>query len=89
MPIFDFLILGGLFSGVKKNSKNFGNKKNIGLFSKILRKWTLFVQKCRNFCNFMSLWPCLEWKTFLDGIKVNIYAYANKIVENNDILNDF
>ena len=37
----------------------------------------------------MSLWPSLEWKTFLDGIKVNIYAYANKIVENNDFLNDF
>ena len=37
----------------------------------------------------MSLWPSLEWKTFLDGIKVNIYAYANKIFENNDFLNDF
>ena len=28
-------------------------------------------------------------ENFLDGIKVNIYAYANKIVENNDFLNDF
>ena len=26
---------------------------------------------------------------FLDGIKVNICAYANKIVENYDILNNF
>ena len=43
----------------------------------------------RNFCDFMSLWPNLEWKTFLDGIKFNIYAYANQIVENNDFLNDF
>ena len=37
----------------------------------------------------MSLWPSLEWKTFLDGIKVNINTYANKIAENNDFLNDF
>ena len=36
----------------------------------------------------MSLWPSLEWKTFSNGIKVNIYAYANKIFENNDFLND-
>ena len=27
--IFEFLSLGGLFLGVKNNSKNFGNKKNI------------------------------------------------------------
>ena len=39
----------------------------------------------------MSLWPSLERKTFLDCIKVNIYGYANanKIVENNDFMNDF
>ena len=37
----------------------------------------------------MSLWLNLEWKTFLDGLKVIIYANANKIVENNDYLNDF
>ena len=28
-------------------------------------------------------------ENFLNGIKVNIYAYANKIVEKNDFLNDF
>ena len=28
---FEFLTLGGVFLGVKNNSKNFGNKKNIGL----------------------------------------------------------
>ena len=33
---FEFLTLGGVFLGVKNNSKNFGNKKNIRLFSKIL-----------------------------------------------------
>ena len=37
----------------------------------------------------MSLWPSLEWKTFSNGIKVNIYAYANKIIENTDFSNDF
>ena len=35
---FEFLGLGGEFLGVKNNSKNFGNKKNLGVFSKILRK---------------------------------------------------
>ena len=49
------------------------------------------LKKYRNFCDFMSLWPSLERKTFLDCIKVNIYGYANanKIVENNDFMNDF
>ena len=27
-PIFEFLTLGGVFLGVKNNSKNFGTKKN-------------------------------------------------------------
>ena len=35
---FEFLGLEGVFLGVKNNSKNFGNKKNIGLYSKILSK---------------------------------------------------
>ena len=33
---FEFLTLGGVFVGVKNNSRNFGNKINIGLLSKIL-----------------------------------------------------
>ena len=37
----------------------------------------------------MSFWPSLDWKTFQNVIKVNIYSYANKIIENNDFLNDF
>ena len=39
---FEFLGLGGVFLREKNNSKNFGNKKNKGLFSKILSKCTLF-----------------------------------------------
>ena len=27
--------------------------------------------------------------TFSNGIRVNIYAYANKIIKNNDLFNDF
>ena len=50
LSTYDFYL--GRFLGV-----NFGNKKNIRLFSKIL-------QKCRNFGVFMSFWPCQEWKTF-------------------------
>ena len=37
----------------------------------------------------MSLWPSFEWKNFSNGIKVNIYADANKIIENTDFSNDF
>ena len=35
---FEFLDLGGVFLGVKNNSKNFGNKKKIWLLTKILSK---------------------------------------------------
>ena len=44
-PTLEFQNLGGVFLGVKNNSKNFENKKNSRLFSKILSKWTLFVRK--------------------------------------------
>ena len=44
-PNLEFQNLGGVFLGVKNNSKNFGNKKNSRLFSKIFIKWTLFVKK--------------------------------------------
>ena len=36
LSIFEFLGLGGVYLDVKINSKNFGNKKNIRLLSKIL-----------------------------------------------------
>ena len=52
---FEFLGLGGVFLGVKNNSKNFGNKKNIGLFSKILSKWTLFYSKSSDLFNLYDL----------------------------------
>ena len=32
---FEFLSLGGVFLGVKNNSKNSGMKKNIGIHSKV------------------------------------------------------
>ena len=50
---FEFLTLEGVFLGVKKNSKNFGNKKNIRLLSKILSKWTLFCSKSSKFLEFL------------------------------------
>ena len=37
--------LGGVFLGMKNIFKNFGNKENMRLFSKILRKWTFSVAK--------------------------------------------
>jgi len=52
-PIFEFLTLGGVFLGVKNNSKNFKKKINIGLFSKILSKRALFYSKSLNFLDFI------------------------------------
>ena len=37
----------------------------------------------------MSLWLSLEWKTFSNGMKVNIYPYAINIIENTDFSNDY
>ena len=61
-PIFEFLTLGGVFLGVKNNSKNFGNKKNTRLSSKILSKWTLFYSKSSNFLDFFGLYQLLKVK---------------------------
>ena len=52
-PIFEFQTLGGVFLGVKNNSKNFENKKNSRFFSKILSNWTLFSSKSYNFLEFL------------------------------------
>ena len=53
---FEFLTLGGVFTGVKNDSMNFVNKKNIRLFRKILSKWTLFIRKVQKFwCSYELL----------------------------------
>ena len=57
-PIFEFMTLEWVFLGVKNNSKNFGNKKNSRLLSKIWSKWALFVWKMRKilwFYQFMTM----------------------------------
>ena len=82
------LWVSDLSGGVKNNSKNFGNRKIKGSLAKCWENELYLFKKFRNFSDFMSLWPSLESKTFLDDTKVNIYA-ANKIVENNDFLKDF
>ena len=51
--IFEFLSLGGVFIGVKNNSKNFGTKKILRLLSKILSEWTMFYSKYSNFLSFL------------------------------------
>ena len=56
-PIFEFSTMGRVFLGVKNNSKNFGNKKNIRLLIKILSKGTFLIRKRQKFCFFRSLWP--------------------------------
>ena len=45
LSCFEFLYLGGVFLGVKNNSENFGNKKYIGFYRKILSKWAFFIIK--------------------------------------------
>ena len=52
MSGFEFLTLGGVFLGVKKNSKNSGTKNNIRLLSKILSKMTLLFSKLSHFLEF-------------------------------------
>ena len=42
---FEFLTFGWVFVGVKNNSKNFGNKKNIGLFFQNFEKMIIICQK--------------------------------------------
>ena len=64
-PIFDFQTFGGVFSGVKNISKNFGNKKNILLFSKILRKWTFFIENHTIFLSFYDLVNFKKSKNYL------------------------
>ena len=61
---FEFLTLGGVFLGVKNNSKNIGNKKNIRLFSKILSKWTLFIRKMQKFWCFYELLTMSRMENF-------------------------
>ena len=50
---YEFLTLGGLFLGVKNNSKNSGTKKDTRLFSKILSKFCLSKKMQKILC-FMS-----------------------------------
>ena len=33
----------------------------------------------------MTLWPCLEWNIFSNGMKVIIYAYAHIIIDYYDL----
>ena len=42
---FEFLGLGGVFLGVKNNSKDSGTKKNIGSYTKILSKCAFLFRK--------------------------------------------
>ena len=82
---FEFLELGGVFLGIKNNSNNFGNKNNSRFFGKILRKWTLFVRKMKKIMWIFEFIAMLRMEIFLSGIKVNIYADANMIIEYYDI----
>ena len=82
---FEFIGLWGGFLGVKNNSKNFRNKKNSWFFAKFWVNGHYLSEKCRTFCDFISLWPCSEWNIFSNGIKFIIYAYAHKIIECYDL----
>ena len=70
LSTYDFYL--GRFLGV-----NFGNKKNIRLFSKNLSKWTLFCSKSSNFLEFSRLCQFQNVKIFNNymGICVNMDFY--------------
>ena len=57
---FEFLDLGGVFTEVK--NKNFGNKKDIGLYSKILSKWAFFIRKMQKILQFYEFMAMLRMK---------------------------
>ena len=65
MSGFGFLTLGGVFLGVKNNSKNSGNQKDTRLFSKILSKWTFLSKKMEKILCFYELIAMLRMENFL------------------------
>ena len=62
-----------------------GTKKLVGCLAKFLLNGHYLLEKLRKFCNFMTLWPCLEWNIFSNGMKVIIYAYAHIIIDYYDL----
>ena len=76
-PIFEYWTLGGVFLGVKNNSKNFGNKKLLGCLAKFWVNEHCLSEKCRFFGVFMSDCHVKNGKLFLNAIKVNICAYTH------------
>ena len=66
---FEFLTLGWVFLGVKNNSKNFGNQKNIWLFSKILSKWTFSVRKMQKILCFYKFMVLLKMESIFKCYK--------------------
>ena len=79
--------MGGVFLGVKNNSKNFENKKNYRLLSKILSKWTLFIRKRQKIMGFKDIMARLRIKkNFFNVIKVYVFAYAHMNIEYYDFL---
>ena len=62
-----------------------GTKKIVGCLAKFWVNGHYLSEKCRKCCDFMSLWPCLVWNIFSNGIKVIIYAYAHMIIDYYDL----
>ena len=78
LPSFEFLTLGEVYLGVKNNSKNFGNKKNIGLLSKTLSKLTLFIgkmQKCWCSYEFLAMFRMENFIVCHKSQYLCIYSY--------------
>ena len=63
-PNFNFQNLGGVSLGVKNNCKNFGNKKNSRLFSKILSKLTFSIRKMPKILCFYKFMVILKTENF-------------------------
>ena len=57
---FEFLGLGGVFLGVKINSKDSGTKKNIWSYTKILSKCAFLIRKMLKILPFYELMAMLR-----------------------------
>ena len=88
-PIFEFMTFEGVFSGVKNNSKNFGNKKILDCLAKFWVNGPCFVQNLPFFLSFYKF-VSLENVKIIWKVKIfDIYMCICKNIDFYDILKKF
>ena len=86
---FEFLTLGGVFLGVKNNSKNSENKKILSCLAKFWVKWPCFFQNYPIFLNFHDFVSSQSSKTFWKVKIFNIHVCICINFDFYDILKSF